>query len=106
MCGKCAYLYTMSNTHTHPGSITQQPIVQQTARVWMSYLSRTNQDRACRELCDIMEKEYNYNELLEFANREMRDNTGRQIAGVSFNEIEGRRAMASTMVTILYTIKS
>ena len=87
------------------GSITQQPIVQQTARVWMSYLSRTNQDRECRELCDIMEKEYNYKELLDLANREMTNNTGRQISGVSFNEIEGRRAMASMMVSILHAIK-
>jgi len=72
----------------------------------MSYLSRTNQDRECRELCDIMEKEYNYNELLEFANHQQYVNQCFTIEGVTKNEREGRASMASTMVTILHNIKS
>ena len=94
----------MSNTNTHPGSITQQPVVQQTAEIWMCYLLRTNQDRECRELCDIMEKKYNYIELLEFANRQMANNIGKT-DHAEIREMEARRAMASTMVTILHAIK-
>lgn len=96
----------MSNTQQHIMSVSNNPIIQQTATVWMTFLSRTNQDRECRELCDIMANEFCYNELLAFARREMTNNTGRHIAGVSSNEIEGRRAMALQMVTILQLVKS
>jgi len=85
--------------------LQKNPIAQQTVEGYLTFLSRTNQDAECRELCDIIAEPYCYNQLFSFANRQLTHNTGRQIAGVSAAEMEGRRSMAMQLVTVLQLVK-
>lgn len=81
-------------------TISNNPLLMAQVNVWIAYLSRTNQDKETNVLARIIAKD-DRALLWDFANEQIDRNTNRQIADVSFAEIDGRRAMAAQIVTIL-----
>ena len=90
----------MSDTKQHNMTISNNPLLMAQVNVWIAYLSRTNQDKETKVLSEILRKD-DRTSLWDFAKEQMEGNTNRQIADVSFAEIDGRRALAAQIVTIL-----
>lgn len=90
----------MSNKTQHTMTISNNPLLMAQLNVYISFLSRTNQDKETRELSGILAKD-DRSLLWDFVQAQMTQNTNRQIADVSFAEIDGRRAMAAQIVTLL-----